>query len=158
LYCNYGIMAKTRRKSRREKEYGWSNDICLRRWDVYPDRANPDELFDLVRPVLKKADIVFAQLEYTYSKKGVPQINRGTGTRGTPAVSQQSKRLASTLPHTPGTTTWTSANEGLLDAIENIKANGIAVFGAGKDIDEARKPVIMDIRSTRIGFLVDWLS
>ena len=41
--------------------------------DIHPDRPNPDEIFDKVRPVLKEADIMFGHCEGVIGKKSVIQ-------------------------------------------------------------------------------------
>jgi hypothetical protein len=43
--------------------------------------------------------------------------------------------------------------EGLLDTIHHLNSHNIAVIGAGKDIEAARKPVIIERKGTRVGFL-----
>jgi poly-gamma-glutamate synthesis protein (capsule biosynthesis protein) len=45
---------------------------------------------------------------------------------------------------------------GMEDTMAGLKEQGIAVFGAGKNIDEARKPVVLERKGTRVGFLGYW--
>jgi poly-gamma-glutamate synthesis protein (capsule biosynthesis protein) len=41
----------------------------------------------------------------------------------------------------------------LVDTVEALQKNGIKSFGAGKDIDEARKPAIIEKKGAKIAFL-----
>ena len=43
--------------------------------------------------------------------------------------------------------------EGLFDTLDILKKNNIAVVGAGKNIEEARRPAILKRDGTRVGFL-----
>ena len=42
--------------------------------------------------------------------------------------------------------------EGLADTIEELTARGVAVVGAGRDLDEALKGVVLERRGVRVGF------
>ncbi len=44
---------------------------------------------------------------------------------------------------------WTS----FLDMLDDLRANGITAIGIDRAIDEARKPAIINVKGTRIGFL-----
>ncbi len=121
--------------------------------DIHPDRAtNGDEMFDLVRPILKEADITFAQLEGVYSEKGTLQPHLASALAlGDPRCLLAFKNAGFKVLGCAGnhSMAWTS----FLDMLESLRAIGIAGIGVGKDIDEARKPAILNIRGTRIGFL-----
>ena len=43
--------------------------------------------------------------------------------------------------------------QALFEAIDTLTTNSIAVIGAGKNIDEARKPVILERKGTKVAFL-----
>jgi hypothetical protein len=40
-----------------------------------------------------------------------------------------------------------------MDTMENLKAAGIAHFGVGKNLAEARKPAIVECKGARFGFI-----
>ena len=121
--------------------------------DIHPDRENPDEVFDLARPILREADITFGHLEGTYTEKGTLQIHRLGGVRVHPRNLLSIKNAGFNIVSYAGNHNMDYGNEAFLDTIERTREKGIAVIGAGKDLDEARKPVILDIKGTRVGFL-----
>ncbi|UFK97101.1 CapA family protein [Kaistella faecalis] len=43
--------------------------------------------------------------------------------------------------------------QGVIDTVENAKKFGFATIGAGKNIEEAKKPVIKDLKGIKIGFI-----
>jgi len=43
--------------------------------------------------------------------------------------------------------------DALLDTIDVLKQNGLAVIGVGKDIEEARKPLILERKGVKVAFL-----
>ncbi|MBI4331964.1 MAG: CapA family protein [Chloroflexi bacterium] len=121
--------------------------------DISPSRATPDDLFDLARPVLKEADITFAQLEGTYSEKGAPQIYRPVALHISPRNLSAVKNAGFNIVSCAGNHNLDYGLEAFVDSIENVRAAGVAVIGAGKDLNEARKPAIMQVRGARVGFL-----
>ena len=48
---------------------------------------------------------------------------------------------------------WIGARTLFFETINAIKNNNIRMLGAGADIDEARKPVIVEVNGCKIGFL-----
>ena len=49
-----------------------AENIFIATGDIGPNRPNPDEMFDQVRPVLEAADLVFGQLEPCVAASGSP--------------------------------------------------------------------------------------
>jgi len=43
--------------------------------------------------------------------------------------------------------------EAFFDTIEALKGEGISVIGVGKNIEEARKPAILESKGSRVAFL-----
>jgi poly-gamma-glutamate capsule biosynthesis protein CapA/YwtB (metallophosphatase superfamily) len=120
--------------------------------DIHTDRPNPDEAFDLARPILNKADITFGQLEGVCTDRGVlmPQLAKSVSLMD-PGSCASFKNAGFTIMSCAGNHSMDYTN--FLDTIDHLKKNGITGIGLGKDIDEARKPVIVDVKGTRIGFL-----
>lgn len=46
--------------------------------------------------------------------------------------------------------------EGLLETVKTLKAEGIEYVGAGKDLTEARRPQIIDVKGQRIAYFAYW--
>ncbi|MBI4331588.1 MAG: CapA family protein [Chloroflexi bacterium] len=120
--------------------------------DVAPRRDNPESIFALARPVLKQADILFGQAENVFSETGEPQVH----TSSRPAHPSNIAALTSVGFHAMSVASNHSldwGNEPLLRSIDLLRKAGIAVAGAGRNIDEARRPVIVERKGTRVAFL-----
>jgi hypothetical protein len=119
--------------------------------DIMPRRKNVEELFDLTRPILRDADITIGQLERPISERS--QIYRSS-------AEVRPKRLAKVLTDTgfniitfASNHTMDAGDDGLFETISTLKENNIQVIGVGKNIEDARKPAVMDCKGTRFGFL-----
>ncbi|MBI4331114.1 MAG: CapA family protein [Chloroflexi bacterium] len=120
--------------------------------DVLFYRDNPESSFALALPTLKKADILFGQLENVFSDKA-PDFH---GASSLPAPTQKVSCLTSAgfqVMSLASNHTLDFGEGCLLDSIETLKRSGIAAIGAGKNIEEARRPAIVERNGTRIGFL-----
>ncbi|MBI2988730.1 MAG: CapA family protein [Deltaproteobacteria bacterium] len=122
--------------------------------DVVPDRPNPEYLFELALPTLKQADILFGQLEHNLSEKGEPQMHMFPGSR------RMNPERVSGLTYAGFDVMAFASNHHLdrgeqafFETIDTLTKNNIAVVGAGKNIDEARKPVVLERKGTKVAFL-----
>lgn len=110
-----------------------------------------------VADILKKGDVVFANLEEpitarTHSLKGIKE--------GGKYVLKNDPEAIEGLTYA-GFNLFSLANnhildyyeEGLFDTMAVLDKYGIAYSGAGKNIDEARKPAIIEKKGVRIGLL-----
>ena len=122
--------------------------------DVVPNREDPETLFSLVTPTLKTGDIVTGQLEGVITDKASYKDSAGWGPH--PADPKNVRALTSGGFNL---VTWASNNcldfgpEAFLDTIDQLQKAGIKMIGGGKNIEQARKPAIFEVKGTRIGFL-----
>jgi poly-gamma-glutamate capsule biosynthesis protein CapA/YwtB (metallophosphatase superfamily) len=119
--------------------------------DLLIDREKPETIFRHVAGILRAADITFGNTEQTYAEGGY--LIRGHGTnsesRNLPAVVDAGFDVISLANN--HTLDW--GVETLLATLEMMKEAGIPYVGAGKNIAEARLPVILERKGTRVGFL-----
>ena len=119
--------------------------------DLLIDREEPATIFQHVTNVLKSADITFANSEQTFAEGGY--LIRGHGTnsesRNLPAILSAGFDVISLANN--HTLDW--GTEVLLATLDKLKKAGLPYVGAGKNIDEARQPVILERKGNRIGFL-----
>ena len=110
--------------------------------------------FDGVRPLLAKADLVIGNLEgpitatelkISQGKKYSYKVSAASG----PALKRAGFHALSLANN--HTLDYTVA--GMRDTIANLRANGIAPFGAGENEREARRGLVYDFGTLRIGLL-----
>jgi poly-gamma-glutamate synthesis protein (capsule biosynthesis protein) len=122
--------------------------------DVRVYRDEPEATFVHVRDIIKGADIAFCQSESAYSDKGSMGSSGPRGAapidlRGYPAFAAAGFDVVSMASN--HIMDW--GRDALLDAIDRMRRDGMHPVGAGKDIEEARQPVILDRNGTKIAFL-----
>jgi hypothetical protein len=119
--------------------------------DILIDRDNPDTLFQYVADVLRSGDITFANCEQVYSDKvkRMKEIASYSDPRNIPALINAGIDIISLANNH----TLDCGQEALLDTIVRLKEAGLPYIGVGKNISEARQPVILERKGTRIGFL-----
>ena len=121
--------------------------------DVFPDVPDGRAAFAPLEPLFHAADVVFGNCEGVYSDR--------------PAKSPSHKHFMGTARERGsmlgevGFDVMTCANnhmvdggyDGLADTLELLRRQGIAVTGAGMDIEEALRPAIVERDGVRIAFL-----
>jgi poly-gamma-glutamate capsule biosynthesis protein CapA/YwtB (metallophosphatase superfamily) len=119
--------------------------------DILIDREEPETIFRHVSPILSSADVAFANLEQTYSEKGY--LIRGHGTNSDPGNIPPLTSAGFDVVSLANNHTLDWGVENLLDSMERLKKAGLPYVGAGKNLNEARWPVILERKGTRLGFL-----
>lgn len=128
--------------------------------DVSPRHADDGRNLEAVRDLLRGGDITFGQLEEPLSNRGERQLYAGLGGPlwdGPPFDPGASAALLRDhgfdLMSFAGNHTMDRSEESLFDTIDAAGKAGIALIGAGADIDAARAPVILERDGMRVGFL-----
>ena len=122
--------------------------------DVGPIYEPVEPLVELALPVLREGDIRLAQCERVYSEEGVNE-------KRVPVLSSVlHPRFASVYTAAGFNVVCLSSNHtqdfrelGVLHNLETFKKLGITTYGTGKNIDEARKPAIVEKKGVKIAFL-----
>ena len=120
--------------------------------DVGPIVEPTDDFARAVLPVLRTADIRFAQCERTYSTRGV-SLGRGDHTRLHPRFGSVWKTAGIDVASLASNHSADHGPVALEDTIDFFAEMGIAAIGAGRDIAEARRPAFIDRNGVRIAFL-----
>src|SRR4051812_23755886 len=113
--------------------------------DVGPVHEPIEVYSELARDTLRTADLRFAQVERVYSELGSFQLNSGG------EHSRVNPRLASVFEDCGFDVVSVASNhamdwgpQALLDSIDLLRGKGIATVGAGRNLDEARKPAFVE--------------
>jgi poly-gamma-glutamate capsule biosynthesis protein CapA/YwtB (metallophosphatase superfamily) len=121
--------------------------------DIAPSRPDPASLFTKVCGELRRSDVAFCQLEINLTKRGT-RLPQARHTDRTSAEAARAIREAGFhVVSFAGNHCMDWGSDGLLDTIEALRAAELSVVGAGANIAEARKPVIVDAKGCRLGFL-----
>ncbi len=121
-------------------------DVCL-------DREDPDSAFALVREELNAADVAFCQIETTYSDRGQPNPAVHVPLRASPSNVPALRRAGFTVASFASNHCMDWGPDACMDTVEHLAGAGLAVFGAGRNIREARRPAIVQSNGNRIGWL-----
>ena len=121
---------------------------------IHSRRADPTTAFNRMRDTLKKADLVYANLEGLLVKSvgtkiDIPDKPEWThpgpdGVKGLKAANVAIVGVANNVA---------SGRDNILKNLAVLDANGILHAGAGKNIAEAHKPAIVTRKGVKIGFL-----
>jgi poly-gamma-glutamate synthesis protein (capsule biosynthesis protein) len=134
-----------------------SNDrslVLLACGDVGPILKPLEPLSELARPVLSGADIRFAQCERVYSDRGALQVHSGgSHSRLPPAMASVFDDCAFDVVSCASNHAMDWGPDALLDTVDLMRAKGKQVIGAGRNLEEARKPAFVERNGVRVAFL-----
>ncbi|WP_276352202.1 CapA family protein [Cohnella caldifontis] len=121
--------------------------------DVGPERDDPDSIFARVAPVFRGADVTFCQLEPVLSRRGaqLPQVRMAC--RGEPEVAGAIRRAGFQVVSFATNHCMDLGREAFQDTLDVLRGQNLAVIGAGRNIEEARQPAIVECKGTKIAFL-----
>ena len=121
--------------------------------DVCVNRKDPDSIFAYVAPTIQSADAAFCQLETTFSEKGFPLPQARVPGRAHPANAPSIKKAGFNVVSFASNHALDFGTEALFDTVEVMKKTGVELFGVGKNLQEARKPYLLNCKGTKIAFL-----
>ncbi|MEI9806235.1 MAG: CapA family protein [Pseudolabrys sp.] len=107
---------------------------------------------ELVRPTLAKADLRFGNCERQYSTRGVVNDESPHG-RQPPEMARIFDDCGFDVLSLANNHMYDYGPEALLDTRALMVDKGFKVTGAGKDLQEARQPAIIDVKGVTVGFL-----
>jgi hypothetical protein len=121
--------------------------------DVGPNRENPDSMFAQVAAMLKGGDVGFCQLEENLSIRGTPLPQARLPMRADPSGARAIRNAGFHVVSFAGNHCMDWGSEAFQDTRENLAKENLAVIGAGSNIDEARRPAIIECKQNKIAFL-----
>lgn len=131
-------------------------DIMLSRYigQVMAKKGNAYP-FEQISPTLKKGNIVFGNLESILGKSGSKQFfpDNPYNFLAVPQAAATLKQSGLTVLNLANNHAMDFGPSPVLQTRELLEKEGIAAFGAGKDLEEARKPAIVEVKGVRFAFL-----
>jgi poly-gamma-glutamate capsule biosynthesis protein CapA/YwtB (metallophosphatase superfamily) len=121
---------------------------------VHSRRADATTAFQRMRDTLKRADLVYANLEGLLVKSVGPKTDIPDKPEWTHPGPDGVKALkAANIGVVGVANNVASGRDNILKSLAVLDANGIAHAGAGRNIDDAHKPAIIERKGVKIGFL-----
>ncbi len=111
-----------------------------------------DSPYRLVRSYLQNADLTIANLETPITERGTPQ-KKDYVYRSSPKVLPAFKEAGFDIVNLANNHSMDYGPQGLLDTFDVLDKAGIKRIGAGRDADEAYRPVIVESKGMKIAFL-----
>jgi poly-gamma-glutamate capsule biosynthesis protein CapA/YwtB (metallophosphatase superfamily) len=144
--------------------------VLLAAGDIMPVQATagiiaargPDYPFALVAPLLRQADIAFANLEAPLTAHRIPTRGKSQADldaggdyvfRGSPLVAGALRRAGISVVSVANNHAMDYGSAGLLETLARLERAGVRAVGAGATLAEARKPRIVEVRGIRAAFL-----
>lgn len=127
--------------------------------DLILGQPNAGAFFELAAPVLRTADVVVGQAERLFTSRGIEarylDIPKEliTGPACHPDNMNALTSAGFDVLTLAGNHVWDSGLLGIVDTIAGLERRGIAFTGIGMNLDEARRPAIIEREGTRFGFL-----
>ena len=103
--------------------------------------------------VIDEADIFMANEEFPFSTRGTPAEDKQFTFRVAPSTIFVFKELGIDIVTLANNHAMDYGTDALLDTCDTLDEAGISRVGAGKNLDEAKAPVILEAQGKKIGFL-----
>jgi hypothetical protein len=117
--------------------------------DVGPDRPDPGSIFRHVKDVIHQGDVTFAQLEVNLSKRGAGHKENARDPRIAGAIKEAGFKVVSFASNH----SLDAGVDAFYDTLDNLQKENLQVIGAGRNIEEARRPAIIESKGARVAFL-----
>jgi poly-gamma-glutamate capsule biosynthesis protein CapA/YwtB (metallophosphatase superfamily) len=121
--------------------------------DVGPDRDDPKSIFLHVSDLLKTGDMVFCQLEPPLSHTTRPELLAKKISNDSRLVAAALKASGIDIYSFASNHCMEKGEASFLETIDCLKREGVHVIGVGNNIEEARRPAIIECKGKRIAFL-----
>lgn len=122
-------------------------------------RDNPEYLYDEVRETIQKADLAVGTLNATISDYPphtgcvVTLVLVGGGSNADALKNAGFDVMSVATNHIKNCDSWDCGDRAFLDTLENLRRVGIVPVGAGKNLAQAMKPVVMTVKGVRFGIV-----
>ena len=126
--------------------------------DVGPIIEPVDRLAELIKPVLAQADFRVAQCERVYSERGFYEewkttIPGGKHVRQPPRLASIFKAAGIDVVSLASNHSLDWGYDPLLDSVDLFRDMGLQTIGAGRNTEEARRPVILEKNGVKVAII-----
>ncbi len=121
--------------------------------DVAPIRDQGKGMFGALAATFSAADVSFVNLEHSLSLSGEMSRGRERFHRGPPNNADGLKEAGLSCVNIANNHMLDFNEPALFETLEELKRRNIPYFGAGANLEEARRPCIIEKNGLRVGFL-----
>lgn len=121
--------------------------------DLLLGAPEAEPYFDKVRDVFARADVVIGQVEWPHTKRGQVCAVEMPAPAADPNHLKAVKNAGFDIATLSSNHIFDQGPYGVLDTVDGLKELGIATVGAGANLDEARKPAIIERNGIKVGVL-----
>jgi hypothetical protein len=118
--------------------------------DVGPERDDPGSIFQHVKDVIQKGDVTFTQLEVNLSHRGTGGMKENARD---PRIAGAIKKAGFNVVSFASNHSLDAGVDAFMDTLDNLKKENLQVIGAGRNIEEARRPAFIEAKGARVAFL-----
>ena len=122
--------------------------------DIGPIHEPMGAYCELVQSALAAGDIRFAQCERVYSERGALQLHsHGSHSRVKPHMASVFSDCGFDVVSVASNHAMDWGADAMLDTIDLFRAQGIQTVGAGRNLEEARQPAMIERNNVRVAVL-----
>ena len=121
--------------------------------DLVLDQPQADRFFDLARSELAMADLLIGHVEVPHTRRGTESVGDVPAPPADPANIAALARAGFKAATLAGNHIHDRGAEGIADTRDLLLKAGLALTGAGADLDQALTPAILNRGGRRIGIL-----
>lgn len=121
--------------------------------EIWFDHPDPDAVFASTAPLLKAADIAWGDLVGAYSRRPSKPPTSVINNVADPRNALSLSRAGLAVMNCATNHTLDGGYEGLEDTLEVLRGQGIAPIGAGRNLEEARRPALLSRKGYTVAFL-----
>ena len=140
-------------KSKKKRKENGGDATVVAVGDVVISRRQPEEAFARVLDELKSGTFACCNFEVPLSNKGLPQSGKFETLHAAPEMIEGFVQGGFKVVSLANNHSMDYGAEALLDTIDLIDSRGILHAGAGKNGEEARRPVFFEAGGMRFAFL-----
>ncbi len=132
----------------------FTGDIMLSRsvGALMQSKNNYNFPFEKIAPTLQGADLTISNLENPVSTRGI-KVGSIYSFRADPKVMQGLEYAGIDIVSIANNHMWDYGHEAFLDTMTHLAEVGINFTGGGHNFEEAHRPIVKDVKGTKVAFL-----
>lgn len=118
-----------------------ANDVAVTNYMLEQGYELKDCFCDQLLNEMKQVDLMVINNEFTYTTRGEPYPNKAYSFRGDPVRAKELYGIGADLVSLANNHVYDYGEIGLLDTLDTLDGIGMNYIGAGRDLNEAKRPM-----------------